>query len=164
MLGTPITFSVDGRQYLAMLAGPLNGSVGGFGAVSAQFGWNAREHPRRLLAFALDGRASLPSTPPPRHVEPLAAPGFVVDAAAVQVGANQYSRCMLCHGPGAVAGGTAPDLRASAVVLSSEAFATIVRGGSLESRGMPKFAELSDRELDGLRHYIRSQAEHSTAK
>jgi quinohemoprotein ethanol dehydrogenase len=49
-------------------------------------------------------------------------------------------------------------------VLSSEAFATVVREGSLESRGMPRFPELSDRELDGLRHYIRSQAEQSTVK
>ena len=150
VLGTPITFSVDGRQYLAVLSGPLAGSVGGFGSVSAQFGWNAREHPRRLLAFALDGSASLPPTPPPRRVEPLAAPGFVVDASTVPLGLEQYSRCMLCHGPGAVAGGSAPDLRASAVVLSGESFASVVRDGTLEARGMPKFPELTDRELAAL--------------
>ena len=56
VLGTPITFSVNGRQYVAMLSGPLHGSVGGFGSMAAQFGWNAREHPRRLLAFALDAK------------------------------------------------------------------------------------------------------------
>ena len=71
---------------------------------------------------------------------------------------TEYSRCVLCHGPGAVAGGTAPDLRASTVPLSREAFAAVVRDGGLESRGMPKFAELTDAELDALRHYIRYRA------
>ncbi len=109
-------------------------------------------------------KASLPPTPPPRRVEPLDAPGFAVDPAKVQAGLAQYSRCLLCHGPGAVAGGTAPDLRASALVLSREAFATVVRNGSLESRGMPTFAELTDDELDALRHYIRYRAEVASGK
>jgi len=158
VVGTPITFEVDQRQYVAILAGPLNGSVGGFGPMAAQFGWNAREHPRRLLAFALDAHASLPPTPPPRQVEPLQAPEFQIDQTAVALGIEQYSRCVLCHGPGAVAGGTAPDLRASTVPLSRVAFAAVVRDGSLESKGMPKFAELTDRELDALRNYIRYRA------
>jgi quinohemoprotein ethanol dehydrogenase len=38
----------------------------------------------------------------------------------------------------------------------------VVRNGSLESRGMPKFAELTDRELDALRHYIRYRARLAT--
>jgi quinohemoprotein ethanol dehydrogenase len=33
-----------------------------------------------------------------------------------------------------------------------------VRGGALESRGMPAFAELSDAELQALQHYIRQRA------
>ena len=157
-VGTPITFEADGRQYVAILSGPLGGSVGGFGSISAQFGWNAREHPRRLLAFMLDGRATLPPTPPPRQVEPILAPEFAVDPAAVQLGLAQYTRCMLCHGPGAIAGGTAPDLRASTIPLTADTFAAVVRNGSLESRGMPRFAELTDQELEALRHYIRYRA------
>jgi quinohemoprotein ethanol dehydrogenase len=162
VIGTPITFIAAGRQYIAILAGPLHGSVGGFGSMSAQFGWNAREHPRRLLAFALDAKASLPATPPPRRVEPIIAPGFEIDPAAVALGVEQYTRCLLCHGPGAVAGGTAPDLRASTIPLSKADFAAVVRDGSLEARGMPKFPELTDRELEALRHYIRHHARNST--
>jgi quinohemoprotein ethanol dehydrogenase len=164
VVGTPITFSVNGRQYLAILSGPLAGSVGGFGSMAAQFGWNAREHPRRLLAFALDARASLPPTPPPRRVEPIVAAEFQVDPAAVALGIEQYTRCLLCHGPGAVAGGSAPDLRASSVPLSKAGFAAVVRDGSLESRGMPKFPELTDRELEALRHYIRHHARLSAER
>ena len=158
VVGTPITFSVAGRQYVAILSGPLHGSIGGFGPLAAQFGWNAREHPRRLLAFALDAKASLPATPPPRRIEPIIAASFEIDPAAVALGGRQYTRCFLCHGPDAIAGGTAPDLRASAIALSREDFAAVVRDGSLESRGMPRFPELTDRELDALRHYIRDRA------
>jgi quinohemoprotein ethanol dehydrogenase len=163
VVGTPITFEADGSQYIAILAGPLSGSAGGFGSMAAQFGWNAREHPRRLLAFKLDGKASLPPTPPPRRVEPLYAGDFALNNALVKTGVEQWARCELCHGPGAVAGGTAPDLRGSRIPLSRDAFDAIVRDGSLEARGMPRFGELTGRELEALRHYIRYRARLTAA-
>jgi quinohemoprotein ethanol dehydrogenase len=86
---------------------------------------------------------------------------MTVDESLVKEGIEQWSRCQLCHGPGAVAGGTAPDLRATQIVLDPGAFATTVRNG-LEPRGMPKFAELTDRELDALRHYVRYRARLAT--
>jgi quinohemoprotein ethanol dehydrogenase len=162
-IGSPITFSAGGRQYVAITAGPLGGTAGAFASLSAEFGWDARVHPRRLLAFTLDGTAKLPPTPPPARVVPLEAPEFVIDAKTVEHGVAQYPRCVLCHGPAAVAGGLAPDLRASPIPLSRAAFTEIVRGGSLESRGMPKFPELSDEDLEGLRHYIRSWARRALA-
>jgi quinohemoprotein ethanol dehydrogenase len=162
VLGTPITYSIGKKQYLSILAGPLHGAPGGFGSMAARFGWDVRVHPRRLLTFALDGKAKLPPTPPPTFARPLDAPEFTLDDALVQSGINQWSRCVLCHGPGAVAGGTAPDLRASAVPLNAEAFKAIVQGGSLEIKGMPKFAELTDQELEALRHYIRYRARLTT--
>ena len=61
----------------------------------------------------------------------------------------------MCHGPGVVSGGKAPDLRASPVVLSEEAFAGVLHGGARHSMGMPAFAELTERDLLALRHYIR---------
>src|SRR5262245_9208398 len=162
VLGTPITYSVGKKQYLSILAGPLHGAPGGFGSMAAQFGWDARIHPRRLLTFALNGAAKLPPTPPPTFARPLDAPEFTLDDALVQQGINQWARCVLCHGPGAVAGGTAPDLRASGIPLNAEAFKAIVHGGSLELKGMPKFAELTDQELESLRHYIRYRARLTT--
>ena len=67
----------------------------------------------------------------------------------------------MCHGLAGVAGGYVPDLRASAVVISASAFAAVVRGGALESRGMPRFAELTPEDLESLRHYLRSRARAS---
>ncbi|MFM1887553.1 MAG: hypothetical protein RL026_2710 [Pseudomonadota bacterium] len=161
--GVPITYSVDGKQYISVTTGPLGGSTAAFGSISGRWGWDSRVHPRRLLTFVLDGKAALPATPPPAPAVPLAGEGFIVDAALARQGEREYAQCTLCHGMGVVAGGIAPDLRASPVPLSAEAFEHIVRGGSLQARGMPKFAELSDQQLEALRHFFRQKARESLA-
>jgi quinohemoprotein ethanol dehydrogenase len=157
----PLTFEADGRQYVAVLAG-WGGAPSLLGSLSAQHGWVGRQYPRRLLAFALDGTAKLPDSPPPvAKVEPVDDPDFVVDAVKAAAGQRVYARqCTICHGSGAVAGGYAPDLRASPVPLSAEAFKAIVHGGALEARGMPRFDEFSDADLEAMRHYLRERARY----
>ncbi|HME40653.1 MAG TPA: PQQ-dependent dehydrogenase, methanol/ethanol family [Steroidobacteraceae bacterium] len=159
--GVPITYSVDGRQYVTITSGPLNGATAAYGSVSARWGWASRGYPRRLLTFMLDGKAALPPAAAPSFAEPLAAPEFKVDVGLARAGAHEYVRCVLCHGTGVVAGGNAPDLRASPVLLSAAGFAAIVRDGALVSRGMPQFAELSESQLDSLRHYVMAKARES---
>lgn len=156
-LGAPISFAIGKRQYISILVGPPHGMPGNLGTISAQFGWDDRAHPRRLLTFALDGKAELPSTPSPTFASPLDGPEMVVDETLVKVGAQVYAQCQWCHGAGAIAGGAAPDLRASPVPGNAAAFLALVRGG-METRGMPKYAELTDQDLEGLRHYLRSRA------
>lgn len=156
-LGSPISFAVGKQQYIAILVGPPSGAAGAVGAPMARFHWDYKTHPKRLLAFTLDGGARLPPTPSPTMVQPLDGTDLVVDEALVKEGQTTYASCRACHGAGAVAAGNAPDLRASAGVLDKAAFATVVKGG-LETRGMPAFAELTDRQLEGLRHFIRAKA------
>jgi quinohemoprotein ethanol dehydrogenase len=159
--GVPITYSANGRQYVTITSGPLNGATAAFGSVSARWGWESRGHPRRLLTFTLDGKARLPPTSTPAFAKPLEAPEFKIDPAKVEAGSREYVRCLLCHGTAVIAGGNAPDLRASPVLLSAESFAAIVRDGALVSRGMPRFAELSNSQLDSLRHFVRAKARES---
>jgi quinohemoprotein ethanol dehydrogenase len=161
--GVPITYAVDGKQYVSITAGPPGGLTAAFGSISGRWGWDPRIHPRRLLTFALDATAKLPPTPPPRPAVPLDAPEFKLDAAKAKQGEDEYARCTLCHGMGVVAGGIAPDLRASAVPLSAEAFAHVVRDGGLAERGMPAFPQLSDAQLTALRHFVRQKARHDLA-
>ena len=85
----------------------------------------------------------------------------MLDELLVKEGGALFNKCQWCHGAGAIAGGGAPDLRASAAPLGEASFATVVRGG-VENRGMPKFDELTDRELEALRHYIRARARRVT--
>jgi quinohemoprotein ethanol dehydrogenase len=156
----PITYELDGKQYVSILAG-WGGAPSLLGSLSAQHGWVGREYPRRLLTFALDGNAQLPPSPAPiAKVEPIQAPEFVIDPALAEKGKHIYNSCVICHGTAAVAGGYAPDLRASQVPLSAEAFKAIVQGGALEVRGMPKFAEYTDADLEALRHFIRERARY----
>lgn len=157
VLGAPVSFSVGSRQFIAVLAGPPGGTPANLGAASAKFGWDSRLHPRRLLAFSLTGTASLPATPGPAPAKPLDGPEITVDDALAKEGAEKYAACAWCHGAGAIAGGMAPDLRASMLPLNGAAFAALVKGGA-EAKGMPRFPELGDRDLEALRHFIRASA------
>lgn len=162
-IAPPITYELDGRQYISILAGWTGGTVL-LGSLSAQHGWVGRGHPRRLLTFALGGKARLPAAQPPARPTPVDDPGFVIDAAKARRGAALYGKCGICHGMGAVAGGYIPDLRASPVPLSATAFERIVRGGALLERGMPAFGELSNDDLEDLRHFLRARARESLAQ
>jgi quinohemoprotein ethanol dehydrogenase len=153
----PITYAIGGRQYGALLVGW--GSAAATSAESAALGWAYKAQTRRLVAFALDGTTTLPAQPPPHVPVPIAAPFFEVDAAKAGLGEEVYGQCAFCHGPGAISGGLAPDLRASPIVLTKESFADVLRSGSRRALGMPSYENLSDTQLEELRHYIRGQAD-----
>ena len=155
----PITYSVNGRQYLAILVGwgGVNTAVGG--QPLADYGWAYGDQVRRLFTFSLDGTQPVPPSAPPRVPQPIASDDFVVDGDLASEGAVYYGEsCNPCHGGAAIAAGMAPDLRASAVILSQEAFRQVVREGAMRANGMPPFTEFDDAELERIRHYIREQA------
>jgi quinohemoprotein ethanol dehydrogenase len=152
----PITYSVAGRQYVALLVGW--GGVTARGAAAAALGWAYGVHTRRLVAYSLDGRETLPPQPDPVVPVPIEV-DFAVDPATATRGAQIYGeRCGVCHGVGAIAGGMTPDLRASTLVGTLPAFTSIVRDGIRAANGMPQYADLSDEELIALQHYVRAQA------
>jgi quinohemoprotein ethanol dehydrogenase len=155
VLGAPISYRVRGRQYVSVVTGPPAGAMMQLQGANS-WGWRYRDHPVRLVTYALDGNHALPPLPPPGPEVPLQDPGFTVDAARAAQGALVYFNCIACHGPDAVSLGSAPDLRASPMALSAEAWRAVVRDGSLRSRGMPGFPELDDDQLLALRHYLRS--------
>ena len=59
-MGPPITFMVDGKQYIAVAGGPP-GVTSGFGTESTVLPPGAPK-PSRLLVYMLDGKAKLPGT------------------------------------------------------------------------------------------------------
>jgi quinohemoprotein ethanol dehydrogenase len=164
VLAPPITFSVGGKQYVSVLTG-VGGMASMVGSPHAQYGWQARFHTRRLLTFALDGTARIKGSEPPAIAVAVDDPQFKVDATMAEQGKALFETkaCIACHGLGAVASGGAPDLRASQMALSPPAFEQVVRGGILVSKGMPRYAELSDAEMNALLHYLRARARESLA-
>ena len=161
----PITYSVGGKQYISLLVGWGGGAAASFGSLMAQHGWKYGVHTRRMFTFALNGSTPIPETPPPVFAVPVDDPTFSIDDTLAQFGLEVYkNHCVLCHGPGVVSGGTAPDLRESPIVLSREAFETVVVGGVKRLNGMPRYAILGEREVDGLMHYIRGVARATAGK
>nr|AJW29510.1 Quino(hemo)protein alcohol dehydrogenase, PQQ-dependent [Sphingomonas sp. JE1] len=159
IISPPISFSVRGRQYVSLLVG--YGGTGGAGGPGRKQGWKFGLQPRRLLTFALDGNAKLPPTAAPDFsINALDDPTIRLDPANVALGQRIYESmtCMVCHGGGADATGNAPDLRESGIALNKESLRTLLRDGSLVSRGMPKFDDLTDAEIEGVFQYIRDRA------
>lgn len=158
IVAAPISFSVKGRQYVAVISG-WGGSAGILGPSAAAFGWDYRTQPRRVLVFALDGKAPpLPVSEPYRAIA-FADPDYRPDVGTETAGAIVFGRrCMVCHGGGAVAAGSAPDLRASPLVMDMAALNQIVRQGALAANGMPGYGEMTDEQFASLRQYLRGAA------
>jgi quinohemoprotein ethanol dehydrogenase len=158
----PISYTVNGEQYIAVLAG-----WGGVLPLAA--GEVALQSPRlvnvpRMLAFKLGGKASLPPAPEvkPRVLTP---PRATASPATVKKGEELYqSYCSGCHGDVAVSGGVLPDLRYSSELANQQWF-RIVRDGILKPYGMVGFsAELSRQDAESIRAYVIFRANQSVAE
>ena len=153
----PITYELDGKQYVSLLVGWGSAYAATGGDDANALGWSYGRHMRRLLTFSLEATQSLPPLPPPAVPQPVDAPYFEVNAQAAASGAEIYGQCSWCHGGEVLSGGLAPDLRASAIPLTDEAFKATVQHGRV-NLGMPAYEGLTDEHLDALQHYIRQQA------
>jgi quinohemoprotein ethanol dehydrogenase len=156
ILAPPISYTANGKQYVTVLTGI--GTSAGIDSSQLATSPDYRTQQRRVLTFALNGKAVLP---PNQAVAaaPAEDPDYRPDGAAELRGGGLFmSHCIVCHGLGAIGGGAAPDLRASVVPVYAEAFQHMVRAGALVAQGMPRFGELTDQELGDLRQYVRAQA------
>jgi alcohol dehydrogenase (cytochrome c)/quinohemoprotein ethanol dehydrogenase len=152
----PVTYAVDGEQYIAVVVG--------WGSSSALFKGpdlnpdSSKRNISRVLAFKLGARRDLP--PPPVRVVPAEPPEEFGDEAMVAAGKRLYARnCFGCHGATAVSGGVLPDLRHSAFTRDRDAWNLVVREGILKDSGMVSFAEnLDAEEAEAIRAYVIRRA------
>jgi quinohemoprotein ethanol dehydrogenase len=156
ILGNAITYSIDDRQYITVLTGWRSSFPG-------KPDWDYRQQKRRVLTFALDGKARLPAAEfADRPI--VDDPAIRIDPTGSALGARIFNTsCTICHGIGMRSGGAAPDLRKSSIPLAADAFAAVVRDGALAQAGMPGFKELTGQELEGLRMYIRQRSREDLA-
>jgi quinohemoprotein ethanol dehydrogenase len=157
IIAPPISYQVGGKQYVSVLVG-YGGTTAALSEV-LNVGWKYGAQPRRLLTFALDGKAKLaPSPPADMVVHAVDDPKLVLDEKAIAKGQQLSVACFACHGPGfRAAGSPGPDLRESQTALDEEAVYTIVHDGALMQRGMPQFAFTHD-QIHSLYMYIRASA------
>jgi quinohemoprotein ethanol dehydrogenase len=153
VIGSPVSYSIDGVQYVIVTAG----AGGGF-ALSTPFLDDKRPKPNgRALAFRLGGTARLPAIAPaelPKAVVPR-------DSFTPEQVASGYrifeTTCAWCHGGGAVSGGVIPDLRRSFMLDNRDAWRAVVIDGALADRGMVSFSRNMDADgAEAVRAYVGS--------
>lgn len=154
IVAAPISFELDGEQYVTVVAGWGGVLALGGGPVAALAGVR---NVSRVLTFKLGAGGSLPPLddlppvpePPPRIEDPeLIAQG--------KFGFN--NRCSMCHGLDAVGGGVVPDLRFMSA-QSHEQFYAIMLGGLHSKRGMVSFAAVLDaQDAEAIHAYIIDEA------
>jgi quinohemoprotein ethanol dehydrogenase len=158
--GAPITYVVGGKQYVSILVG-YGGNANAAAVDSVSRGWKYGAQPRRLLTFALGGKAKLPPTAPrDMTLRALDDPKLVLDEAAIGRGEMVFAtHCLACHGLGARSPGVpGPDLRESPIALSLPAFTALLQKGGLQQNGMPIFDDFSADTLRDVHMYIRAMA------
>ena len=166
VVAAPMTYSIDGQQYVAVLAG-----WGGAWAITAGVLSDMSGPVRnisRLLVFRLGGTAKLPAMPPADTL-PLDPPALTAAADVVAGGKALYGRyCTVCHGDAAAQasgrGGIIPDLRYSGTLTSAENWQMIVHDGALKANGMVSFAPVMTKpEIESIRHYVIARANEDRA-
>ncbi|MCY4155546.1 MAG: PQQ-dependent dehydrogenase, methanol/ethanol family [Gammaproteobacteria bacterium] len=153
-LAGPVTYQVDGKQYVAVMTG-YGTAFGIESGIVAK--WAGVRALNRIVAYTLDGTAELPPLAP--LPEPPAPPAHRADAQTVALGKLRYHQyCSRCHGDAGISAGVLPDLRH----LDADTHAlwdAIVRGGSRLDQGMPGFAaHLQKTDTDAIHAYVIKRA------
>jgi PQQ-dependent dehydrogenase (methanol/ethanol family) len=149
VFAAPITFELDGVQYVAA-------SVGGALQGADYF---APTH-ARMLVFALGGKAVLPE-PEPYTPPPLNPPASTASAEVIAHGGELYTQyCSVCHGVnGFQARSSFPNLTITPLLWTQPGFDQVVLGGGRADKGMGSFAkDLKPEDAAAVREYLISRA------
>ena len=155
-LAGPVSYEVDGEQYIAVNAG----WGGGRAIVARATGEDFPVAPARLLVFKLGGNASLPAMETLSQAMPPQPPPLRANEEVVELGARLFTEtCAQCHGQNAIGG--LKDLRYMSMEAHND-FSTTVLQGTLEEKGMASFADiLNEQQVDAIHAYIIARANES---
>lgn len=147
----PVSYSVDGEQYI------LAASGAGGGAIIAAPQVVRQRQVGRLVAFKLGGTAQLPPDPPPAG--PMIAVNEKWPAATVAHGKDLYVEfCGRCHGLGTRGSNIVPDLRRSAALADAALWKSIVEDGALAANGMIAWkALMPEGAAETIRAYVAEE-------
>ncbi len=156
VIAAPITYEVDGEQYVAVLAGR-----GGAFSLIAGIDYDKPQPKRsRILVFKLDAENTLPALAQEVEYPNLPAVPEVSEEVLVH-GSNKYHEfCAGCHGFNVVSNRSVPDLKyLPEVFYQKEMFDNIVLKGQFKGLGMVGFSDvLSQDDADAIYAYILQRA------
>ena len=151
-IASPVTYLVDGEQYITLFVG-WGGGQGQSGNVVD------RIHQGTAYTFKLGGNAT-----PPENLPSLNKTYTTLSTEADQMnighGFNVYLQyCIGCHMNMGMGGGVIPDLTMSNEGIF-DAYNSIILEGQLASQGMPNFGEfLSEEDVENLKSFVLYTAE-----
>lgn len=152
ILAAPMTYRVNGVQYVAVMAA---WGGGGFPYVPRYSAAYQRGNRGRILVFKLGGGAApIPPELPALEVAPPSPPQLagVTDATIARGRALFFSGCAMCHSNQHRS--ITPDLRRMSVGTHA-AFRDIVLGGALLANGMPRWDDvLTPQDADAIHAYL----------
>jgi PQQ-dependent dehydrogenase (methanol/ethanol family) len=156
ILAPPVTYAIDGEQYVAIVAG--------FGSSSALWASEqlnpdgTKRNISRILSFKVGGNVELPPLQEITNLGPV--PDDFGSEEQIAAGEILYGRsCGSCHGGKAHGNSLLPDLRHSAVANDPEAWRSVVIEGAFVDRGMVSFSEiLSEGDAESIRAYVARRA------
>lgn len=159
VIAAPVTYQLDGRQYVSILAG--------WGGAYSMLGGNASgayKTPGRLWTFSLDGKQPLVAVKSQARPQPTPI-AFEATPERIQKGMVLYSQaCVFCHGVAATSGGVISDLRYSGPQVFRN-YRGIVLDGEYTGLGMPSFrGALSADDVEAIRLFVLSQRAKLTAR
>jgi len=155
IVAPPISYKIDGEQYIAVMAG--------WGGMFSMTGGTVTRKdegpgPNRVLVYKLGGKHTLPAKAELVMTAPKP-PAQTGTAEQIANGSALYDEyCQFCHGMHAVSGGVIPDLR-HMTEQTHLSFMGIVYGGMLQEKGMAAFNDhLTVDEVNDLQKYLIQRA------
>jgi mono/diheme cytochrome c family protein len=154
IVAAPITYNINGKQYVTVVAG-----YGGVFAIQAGLPPKYSGGPinARIVTFSLDGDIQLPERP--ANINMPKPPPPIEDQASIARGEDLFHwECHMCHGAGAMGGGVIADLRYMSKD-THEKFKAITLGGLYTEKGMVGFARrLSEQDAEDIHAYLIQRA------
>jgi quinohemoprotein ethanol dehydrogenase len=156
IIASPISYQIDGVQYVAIMSGTGGGDL--FSGYTSDVASIVYGNHGKLLVFKLDGEAKLPEQAPLDRTIPQP-PALQTSAEDIAQGERDYQNtCAACHGFSARSGGSIPDLRYM-TESTHQIFPQIVLEGAYLEKGMPRFDDVLDKEAVSRIHaYVISRA------
>ncbi len=150
IVAPPITYLVDGVQYVTLVAG-------WGGGMATWVKYTNQINPGGVYTFAIGGEKDAPDFPVQTPPEPVNLE-FTATNEQLENGGRLLDRyCSKCHGGGT--GGAIPGLIYSRPE-TFEIFYQIVGEGAYLGKGMPKFNDrLSKQDILDIKHYLISNAQ-----
>lgn len=163
IVAAPVTYELDGEQYVAVASGWGGSYVLGYGGVLPT---GSDYNTGRVLVFKLGADGALPEIENAEDFVPDIPALLDVGPETLLAGKQIYANsCVQCHGDQAFPSGLTPNLRYSAVTADAELWQDVTFNGALAANGMPGFSKaFTAEQMEAVRAYVIDQANNGFDK